>query len=56
MKDFPVFTTQYGAASLIMKEIPYQKNAYVIIRDSLEPEKLIAECPDLCLVSHADKL
>ena len=35
MKDFPVFTTQYGVASLIMKEIPYQKTAYVIIRDSL---------------------
>lgn len=56
MKDFPVFTTQYGAASLIMKEIPYQKTAYVIIRDSLEPEKLIAECADFCLVCGAEKI
>ena len=56
MKDFPVFTTQYGAASLIMKEIPYQKTAYVIIRDSLEPEKLIAECADFCLVCGEEKI
>lgn len=56
MKDFPVFTTQYGAASLILKEIPYQQTAYIIIRDSLEPEKLIAECADFCRVCGAETL
>ena len=25
MRDFPIFTTDYGVASLILKEIPYKK-------------------------------
>ena len=29
MKDIPMFTTPYGAASLILKEIPYRKEAYI---------------------------
>ena len=41
MKDFPVFTTEYGVASLILKEIPYQGTAYITLQDSLEPEKLL---------------
>lgn len=56
MKDFPVFTTEYGVASLILKEIPYQGVAYVILRDSLEPEKLIVECRDFCRVCGAERI
>lgn len=56
MKDFPVFTTEYGVASLILKEIPYQGTAYVILRDSLEPEKLIAECRDFCRACGAERI
>lgn len=54
MRDFPVFTTEYGVASLVLKEIPYQQAAYVIIRDSLEPEKLLEECVSFCRVCGAE--
>ena len=50
MKDFPVFTTEYGVASLILKEIPYQGTAYITLQDSLEPEKLLEECVSFCRV------
>lgn len=56
MKDIPVFTTEYGAASLVLKEIPYQETAYVIIQDSLEPEKLIGECRDFCRAVGAERI
>lgn len=56
MKDFPVFTTQYGAASLVLKEIPYRETAYVIIRDSLEPEKLAEECAQFCRACGAERV
>ena len=32
MKDFPMFTTEYGIASLVLKEIPYKKEAYIMLR------------------------
>ena len=36
MKDIPVFTTDFGVASLILKEIPYRGEAYIRIQD-LQP-------------------
>lgn len=54
MKDFPVFTTEYGVASLVLKEIPYQGTAYITLRDSLEPEKLLEECVAFCRVCGAE--
>lgn len=56
MKDFPVFATEYGVASLVLKEIPYQAAAYITIRDSLEPEKLLEECASFCRVCGAEKV
>lgn len=56
MKDFPVFTTEYGVASLILKEIPYQETAYIIIRDTLEPEELLKECICFCRICGAEKI
>lgn len=56
MKDMPVFTTEYGVASLVLKEIPYQEKAYVILRDSLEPEKLIEECAAFCRACGAEEV
>ena len=56
MKDFPVFTTEYGVASLILREIPYQGVAYVHIRDSLEPEKLLEECVSFCRMCGAETI
>lgn len=56
MKDFPIFTTEYGVASLILKEIPYKQIAYIIIRDSLEPEKLLEECISFCRICGAERV
>lgn len=54
MKDFPVFTTEYGAASLILKEIPYRQTAYVHLHDTREPEALLQECVSFCRVCGAE--
>jgi hypothetical protein len=48
MKDFPVFTTQHGAASLVLKQIPYSGCAYITIQDSCSPGELLKECSDFC--------
>ena len=56
MKDIPMFTTENGVASLIVKEIAYQQTAYVILRDSLEPEKLIEECSGFCRACGAERV
>ncbi len=54
MKDFPVFTTEYGAASLVLREIPYLQNAYITVQHSLEPEKLLEECVSFCRACGAE--
>jgi hypothetical protein len=54
MKDIPMFTTEYGVASLVLKEIPYKQVAYVKILSSLEPEKLLAECIQFCRMCGAE--
>ena len=48
MRDFPVFTTEHGVGSLVLKEIPYSGIAYITIRDSLEPEGFLTDCTDFC--------
>lgn len=56
MKDFPIFTTEYGAASLILREIPYRGIAYIRIQDTREPEKLVEECAQFCRMAGAEKI
>ena len=56
MKDFPVFTTEYGVASLILKEVPYRKEAYIVIQSSQQPEELLQECISFCRVVGAEKI
>ena len=56
MKDLQVFTTEHGVASLILKEIPYQETAYIILRDSLEPMALAQECADFCRACGAERI
>lgn len=56
MKDFPVFTTDNGVASLTLKEIPYTKTAYIKIQSTLEPEKLVAECVEFCKMAGAEHI
>ena len=56
MKDFPFFTTEHGVATLILKEIPYQETAYIILRDSQEPLALAGECVDFCRACGAERI
>lgn len=56
MKDFPVFTTENGAASLVLREIPYRQEAYVTLRDTREPEALLRDCVDFCRACGATKV
>ena len=48
MRDFPVFTTENGVGSLVLKEIPYSGIAYVTIRDSSFPTEFLRECLKFC--------
>ena len=56
MKDFPMFTTEYGIASLVLKEVPYRQEAYITIRSSEEPEALLKECIAFCRMVGAEKI
>lgn len=56
MKDIPVFTTEYGVASLSLGQIPYRGIAYVHVRSYL-PGYLtdhVAECAAFCRAAGAD--
>jgi ribosomal protein S18 acetylase RimI-like enzyme len=54
MKDIPIFTTENGAASLVLREIPYRGIAYIKIQSSLAPDALIEECAEFCTMCGAD--
>lgn len=56
MQDIPIFTTQYGAASLILKQVPYRGTAYIMFQDSLDPEELLKECISFCQAAGAEQV
>ena len=56
MRDIPLFTTENGVASLVLREIPTNGSAYVHIRSSETPEALINECTDFCRAAGAAKI
>ena len=56
MRDLPMFTTEFGVASLILKEIPYREEAYILVQSTQEPEKLLRECIDFCRACGAEKI
>ncbi len=49
-----MFTTEYGVASLFLREIPYRGRAHIKIQSSLEPEKLLVECISFCRMCGAE--
>lgn len=55
MKDIPVFPTEFGVASLVLKEIPYQGAAYITIQSSQDPEQLLEECVGFCRACGAER-
>lgn len=58
MKDIPVFTTDFGVATLILKEIPYRQIAYIRVHD-VQPGKiveLVDECAQFCRGAGAQRI
>lgn len=58
MKDIPMFTTEYGVASLFLKEIPYRGIAYIRVQD-VQPgclKQLIRECGEFCRAAGAERI
>ena len=56
MKDFPMFTTENGVAGLVLREIPIRGDAYITIRSSQTPEKLLEECVSFCRACGAERI
>nr|MBQ8244986.1 hypothetical protein [Oscillospiraceae bacterium] len=58
MRDFPIFTTEYGVSSLVLKEIPYKKQAYIHIRDAQKEffKEHLAECVSFCRMAGAEAI
>lgn len=56
MKDFPMFVTEFGIASLTLREIPYRGEAFILIQDTLQPAQLLAECVSFCRMCGAEKI
>ncbi len=50
----PVFTTEHGVASLVLREIPYRKRAHIKLQATQEPEALLAECVSFCRACGAE--
>ena len=56
MRDFPVFTTENGVASLVLREVPYRQEANITIQSALQPEDLLKECISFCRMVGAEKV
>lgn len=56
MRDIPVFTTEYGVASLVLREIPYRQEAFITIQSSCQPKELLEECIGFCRACGAEKI
>ena len=58
MKDFPMFTTEWGVASLILREVPYRQEAYIHVQD-VQPDGFEAhmkECVAFCRMVGAERI
>lgn len=58
MKDFPLFTTDYGVSSLILREVPYRAEAYIYVQD-VQPGELenhLKECVSFCRMVGAERI
>ena len=58
MKDIPVFDTETGVSTLVLKEIPYKQIAYVKVQ-SVQPGGLkehLRECVSFCRMCGAERV
>ena len=56
LKDIPFFSTELGVASLTLREIPYTKRAYILIRDTQDGEAFLRECAGFCRAAGAEEV
>lgn len=56
MRDIPIFSTEYGIASLALKEIPYNQTAHITIQDTAQPDLFIEECISFCKAAGAQQI
>ncbi len=56
MRDIPIFTTEKGVASLVFRQIPYTKKAYIRIQDTAMGEDFLKECISFCSTAGAESV
>lgn len=58
MKDIPLFDTDTGVSTLVLKEIPYRQIAYVTVRDVQEGglQAHLEECVSFCRMCGAEQV
>lgn len=56
MRDIPIFTTENGVGSLVLREIPYKAAAYIKIQDVSDAEGFLEECISFCKAAGAEKI
>lgn len=56
MRDISMFTTDLGAASLVLSQIPYTATAYIRIQSSVNGENFLQECTSFCMMAGAKKI
>lgn len=58
MKNIPMFTSAYGLATLILKEISWNGRAYVLVRSvwNNQAAELLEECRGFCRAVGAEEL
>lgn len=56
MQNIPIFTTQNGVGSLILREIPYSQTAYIKIESSQSAQAFLDECVSFCKAVGAEKV
>lgn len=56
MKDIPAFTTENGIASLVLRDIPFSKRAYVTVVSSENVEALAKEMIHFCKALGAQEV
>lgn len=58
MKDIPMFTTDYGIASLMLEEIPCKQEAYIRVQTVFDGKlmELVEECVGFCRACGAQRV
>ena len=56
MKDIPVFSCPDGIATLILREVPFRGEGYILVRGVFGTlEGLLAECAGFCRAAGAER-